>query len=188
LLQSDSGWPRLFRHSQRRLDYQFNDRWVAGVFADGQFGSIRGTIQDQGPFFAGRLSDRTNWAAGVRLGYLVASNVFSYVDGGYSGASFSGASMVTTQLGAATTYSTPSFRRDGWFLGGGVENQLGFFGSNWFMKTEYRVAEYGRITLPDTSSTGLPAQNSITFKPFVQTVSTQLVYRFNWSGPMGARY
>src|ERR1700753_3500251 len=28
-------------------DYQFATSWVAGVFADGQFGSIKGTIQDQ---------------------------------------------------------------------------------------------------------------------------------------------
>ena len=26
------------------------------------------------------------------------------------------------------------------------------------------------------------------FKPFVQTVSTSLVYRFNWTGPVVAKY
>src|SRR5580698_7850126 len=31
-------------------DWQFNSSWVAGIFADGQFGSLRGTIND--PFFA----------------------------------------------------------------------------------------------------------------------------------------
>jgi len=36
------------------FDWQFGGSWVAGVFGDGQFGSINGTIQDQGPFFAGR--------------------------------------------------------------------------------------------------------------------------------------
>ena len=28
----------------------------------------------------------------------------------------------------------------------------------------------------------------ITFKPFVQTISTSLVYRFNWTGPVVAKY
>ena len=29
----------------------------------------------------------------------------------------------------------------------------------------------------------------ITFKPFVQTISTSLVYRFNWTGaPIAAKY
>jgi outer membrane immunogenic protein len=168
-------------------DYQFGGSWVAGVFADGQFGSIKGTIGDQGPFFTGQEKLRTSYAAGVRVGYLVAPNVYSYINGGYSGSQWSGANMVTTFNGAATAFSTPSFHRDGWFLGGSVENSLGFFSPNLFMKTEYRYAEYGRTTLPDTSLAGAAA-NSITFKPWVQTVSTALAYRFNWSGPIAARY
>ncbi len=51
------------------------------------------------------------------------------------------------------------------------------------MKTEYRSAFYDRITLPETViATGLPATTAITFKPWVQTISTSLVYRFNWGG------
>ena len=30
--------------------------------------------------------------------------------------------------------------------------------------------------------------DSITFKPLVQTVITSLVYRFNWTGPVVAKY
>src|SRR3981189_3134172 len=74
-------------------DWQFNSNWVAGIFADGQFGSIRGSLTDPllGPFGAsGTVKDRTNAAAGVRLGYLVAPSVLSYVNGGYSFAEFSG--------------------------------------------------------------------------------------------------
>jgi len=57
------------------------------------------------------------------------------------------------------------------------------------MKTEYRSAFYDRITLPETViATGLPATTTITFKPWVQTISTSLVYRFNWGGPVVARY
>src|SRR3982074_2927511 len=66
-------------------DWQFNSNWVAGIFADGQFGSIRGSLTDPllGPFGAsGTVKDRTNAAAGVRLGYLVAPSVLSYVNGG----------------------------------------------------------------------------------------------------------
>jgi outer membrane immunogenic protein len=48
------------------------------------------------------------------------------------------------------------------------------------MKTEYRSAFYDRITLPEIG-TALPA-TAVTFKPWVQTISTSLVYRFNWSG------
>jgi outer membrane immunogenic protein len=49
------------------------------------------------------------------------------------------------------------------------------------MKTEYRVAEYNRTDIAQLSNaTGLPAFNNISFRPVVQTVSTSLVYRFNW--------
>jgi outer membrane immunogenic protein len=56
------------------------------------------------------------------------------------------------------------------------------------MKTEYRAAEYSRINLPETlAGTTTLTGNSTSFKPIVQTVSTQLVYRFNWSG-VGPKY
>src|SRR5215471_11697648 len=78
--QGGSGW---FGTVGLGYDWQFNTSWVAGVFADGQFGSIRGTLQD--PFFGisstQKLED--SWAVGVRVGYLVAPNVLSYVNGGY---------------------------------------------------------------------------------------------------------
>jgi outer membrane immunogenic protein len=91
--------------------------------------------------------------------------------------------------------TTPSFHRNGWFVGGGVENNLDFFGiaaPGWFMKTEYRSAFYDRVTLPETfapagGAVGLTG-NALTFKPWVQTISTSLVYRFNWSGAVVAKY
>jgi outer membrane immunogenic protein len=169
-------------------DWQFSPSWVGGIFADGQFGSIRGTMQDVLAGIGGTVKDRTNWAAGVRVGYLVTPTVLSYINGGYSGSSWSSATLLNA--GGVPVTTTPSFHRDGWFLGGGVENQLGFFGfgPGWFMKTEYRAAEYSRINLPETlAGTTTLTGTSTSFKPIVQTVSTQLVYRFNWSG-VGPKY
>ncbi len=87
--------------------------------------------------------------------------------------------------------STPSFNRNGWFVGGGVENNLNIFGiaaPGWFMKTEYRAAYYDALPSPNRFRANLPFPNSITFKPLVQTISTSLVYRFNWTGPVVAKY
>jgi outer membrane immunogenic protein len=171
-------------------DWQFSN-WVAGILADGQFGSIRGSISDPNFAFEGREKLRTSYAAGVRLGYLVAPNVLSYVNAGYSGSEWSGASFSTlAAAGGPVVFNSPSFRRDGWFIGGGVENNLNIFGitaPGWFMKTEYRSAFYDRITLPETFVTGGLTTDALTFKPWVQTISTSLVYRFNWSGA-AARY
>jgi outer membrane immunogenic protein len=173
-------------------DWQFNGRWVAGAFADGQFGDIRGSISDPAFGIEGREKLRTSYAAGARLGYLVAPNVLSYVNAGYSGSEWSGSTLTTLAAGGGPAFATtPSFRRDGWFIGGGVENNLDIFGitaPGWFMKTEYRSAFYNRITLPETFVGGGPTGDAITFKPWVQTISTSLVYRFNWTGPVVAKY
>jgi outer membrane immunogenic protein len=177
-------------------DWQFGGRWVAGIFGDGQFGEIRGSLSDSAFVTEGREKLRTSYAAGARLGYLVAPNVLSYVNAGYSGSEWSGTSQtfldVTSPAGVLST--TPSFRRDGWFIGGGVENNLDIFGitaPGWFMKTEYRSAFYDRIALPETLTPafgGGLTGTAVTFKPWVQTISTSLVYRFNWTGPVVAKY
>ena len=175
-------------------DMQFGGKWVAGIFGDAQFGSLKGSISD--PFFGteGRMKLETSWAAGVRLGYLVAPNVLSYVNGGYSGSEWSGTNqrflgVAALALFPGTQTTTGSFERNGWFIGGGVENNLDIFGISapgWFMKTEYRSAFYDRTTLPTTFTPafgGGLTGTAITFEPWVQTVSTSLVYRFNWGGP-----
>ena len=59
---------------------------------------------------------------------------------------------------------------------------FGIFGPGWFMKTEYRAAYFERITLRRAPPTGIPPNSAVTFKPLVQTISTSLVYRFNWGG------
>jgi outer membrane immunogenic protein len=178
-------------------DWQFNGKWVAGIFADGQFGDIRGSLSD--PVFGteGREKLRTSYAAGARIGYLVAPNVLSYVNAGYSGSQWSGTSQSFVLAGfpAGVQTTTPSFHRNGWFVGGGFENNLDIFGitaPGWFMKTEYRSAFYDRATLAETfaPASGLAGLTgtAVTFKPFVQTISTSLVYRFNWGGPLVAKY
>jgi outer membrane immunogenic protein len=184
-----SGW---FGTVGAGYDWQFNSSWVAGILADGQFGSIRGSLSDPFNFVEGRETLRDSWAAGVRLGYLVAPNVLSYVNAGYSGSQWSSVSGTTLGAGGGPVFgTTPSFTRNGVFVGGGVENNLNIFGiaaPGWFMKTEYRSAFYDRITLPERFTTGVLTGFAPTFKPWTQTISTSLVYRFNWSGPVVAKY
>jgi outer membrane immunogenic protein len=189
-----SGW---FGTVAIGYDWQFS-KWVAGVFADGQWGNIRGSLVDPAFGNEGREKLETSYAVGARIGYLVAPNVLSYVNGGYSGSQWSGTSLTTLAAGGGPVVATtPSFNRNGWFVGGGVENSFDFFGitaPGWFLKTEYRSAFYDRISLPVTLGPGAaplvgPTGAAITFKPWNQTISTSLVYRFNWGGaPVGANY
>lgn len=166
-------------------DYQLTPAWVVGVFGDAQWGDIRGSLIDLSTGISGRLKNDANYAAGARLGYLVAPNVLSYVNAGYSYGQFKGA---TFDDGVTTIGKT---HRDGWFIGGGVENDLNLLGIHapgWFMKTEYRVAEYDRKTSQVFDPAGAPTAFGFTYKPYVQTVQTSLVYRFNWGSPVVAKY
>src|SRR6266566_7299401 len=104
-----SGW---FGTVGAGYDWQFS-KWVAGVFADGQFGDIRGSLSDPFFFTEGREKLRTSYAAGVRLGYLVAPNVLSYVNGGYSGSEWSGTTLSSLAAGGGPTFATTgSFHRN----------------------------------------------------------------------------
>jgi outer membrane immunogenic protein len=180
--QGGKGW---FGTVGGGFDYQFTDHIVAGVLADWDFSSIKGTIQDQGPFFAGTLTENWSWAAGARIGWLITPAILSYVNGGYSQTHFGSANMVNTFAGLPSPYSTAAFSQSGWFLGGGVETSLASFIPGLFSRTEYRYQYYGTATLADTCPTpGVGAcggpQNSITFHPSVQSIRSELVYKFNW--------
>ena len=118
--------------------------------------------------------------------------VFSYVNAGYTGSEWDGSTLTSAVSGGPAGFHTNGFSTQGWFVGGGVENNLDIFGISapgWFMKTEYRAAYYDNKNLNilvDGANT--PTGVDINFKPLVQTVSTSLVYRFNWTGPVVAKY
>jgi len=185
--QGGDGW---FGTVGAGYDWQMS-RWVGGIFGDGQFGSLKGNIAL--PIGAiGTLKLKDTWAVGVRAGYLVAPNVLSYVNGGYTGSSWDSMNLVDPFVGMPLGAHTDSFDKQGWFLGGGFENNFDIFGitaPGWFMKTEYRAAYFNNKNLSVLADgTNLPVGTDINFKPFVQTISTSLVYRFNWGGPIVAGY
>jgi outer membrane immunogenic protein len=157
-------------------DYQFSPQFVAGVFADVDYSSLKGSIQDQIPQWMGEIKQSSAWAAGVRAGWLVTPSMLAYVNGGYSGARFSGTTMVSENTGSPTANTTQGFTRNGGFIGVGAETTAPLLGKNWFWRTEYRYASYGTQTLPDT---GPGIAGTITFKPVVQTVTSSIVFKLN---------
>lgn len=169
-------------------DVQFADRWVAGIFADYGFTSASGTAAmfsdalDQ--FFAGDLKQRSAWAMGGRIGYLVTPQTLAYATGGYTQAEFETANFVpASAVGAANTPIVPGQTFDGWFAGAGVETQVS---SNWYARLEYRYAEYDSkrvlIPIPPTA-----VSNIGDLSPSVQTVRAGISYKFG-SGPVVAMY
>jgi outer membrane immunogenic protein len=156
------------------FDYQFTDHLVGGVFGDADFGQISGTIQDAGPFLAGSISNNWSWGVGARLGWLMTPELLAYGKAGFTQAHFTGTGMQDTFAGAYIGNSTPGFTTNGWLVGAGVETM---FAPGWFFRTEYKVADYGAHQIADGGS--FPAGN-IRFQPIVQTVTSSLVYKFNW--------
>ncbi len=177
-------------------DYQFNNNIVAGVLADYDLARIKGTIENQGPLTVGTMTENSAWAIGTRAGWLVTPQILPYVNGGYTQAHFSSTNMLFNEngVGGAPPVGTvvsaiPSQTYSGWFIGGGVEAKLPWFGDGWFTRSEYRYASYGSKTLPDTcaianvvvgcTAPGLPL-SLVSIHPYVQTVRSEIVYKFNW--------
>src|SRR3984893_16598405 len=187
--QGGDGW---FGTVGLGYDWQFNGPWVFGLLADGEFGSLKGTIQDPFANWTSSIKMQDAWAAGARVGYLVAPNVLSYVNGGYSGSHWSGTTLLGAFCGLPVGAHTNSINRNGAFIGGGVENSLNIFGiaaPGWFMKTEYRAAYYGRKNIGELfdASNALVGRD-IAFKPLVQNIRLSLAYRFHLTGPVVAKY
>jgi outer membrane immunogenic protein len=138
----------------------------------------------------------SSWDVGGRIGWLVTPQVLTYFSGGYTQARFDQVNQFAQFPGLgqpnpgtsilAHTYS-------GWFLGSGLE-----YTTNWlpglFWKAEYRVSEFNRATLPQicvvSSQCGTLGPTGLAYdsSKFVQTIRTELVYRFNWGGPVVGRY
>jgi hypothetical protein len=80
---------------------------------------------------------------------------------------------------AAQTYN-------GWFLGGGFEYSLDWLPiSGLFLKTEYRCSQYSAANVPITGTAGgglvVPAGIALNSQKATEMISTELVWRFNWS-------
>jgi outer membrane immunogenic protein len=69
---------------------------------------------------------------------------------------------------------------NGWFLGSGFEYSFDFL-PGLFFKTEYRYSTYNNANLP-IQQAGVTPTLAVNSTKYVQMVSTELVWRFNWFG------
>lgn len=166
-------------------DYQLGgglSNWVIGAFGDYDFENIRGQNDLGGAGVTGNEKQNSTWAAGGRIGYLVTPRLLTYTDGGYTAAHFDGVSF-SSIAGGPVVASIPSNTYHGWFLGGGTEYALDFA---WlpihglFWRNEYRYSSFGSATLPATGFGALAVD--LNARKYEQTVTSSLVWRFNWTG------
>jgi outer membrane immunogenic protein len=189
---TDSGGKGWLGRAGGGCDVQFNvnifgERAVViGAFGDYDFSNIDGTFDNPFNGLGGNLNQSSAWYAGARIGTLVTPNLLTYTDGGYTQARFDQVNLST--VGAVPSLATPfglaANTFNGWFLGGGTE-----YAFTWlpipglFMRTEYRYSTYFGADVPSIfTATGAPTGTGQHELPQVQTITTSLIWRFNWAG------
>jgi len=131
--------------------------WVAGVFADYDFGSS--ISSDKSAFFGyvnTSLDHEYSWSIGARLGYLVNPGTLIYGTAGYTQAELD-----------VFSYGSTTF--DGYFVGAGIET---FLRDNWTLKLEYRYSDFGEETVFDDRFA------SAELDPSTHTARLVLSYKF----------
>jgi outer membrane immunogenic protein len=171
-------------------DYQF-DRFVVGVFGDYDFMDVKGDVSTFGvfgPMSVGQQKQDWQWAVGGRVGYVIVPQLMTYFSAGYTQAHWKSTTLIGTGLFPAAPATLPGATKGGWFIGAGDEYALNFL-PGLFWKTEYRYSEFDRADVSINSiATGLPTGTSETQKFREHSVRSELVYRFNWGGPVVAKY
>ncbi len=174
-------------------DYQFNalNTWnvVIGAFGDFNFMNLSGIMADPVDTIQGTANESSAWAAGLRAGVLVTPTLLTYINGGYTQAHFNQVNFFYSAIPSPSLgLDIASHDFGGWFIGGGTEYALTFL-PGLFWRNEYRFSSYQSADLPIVvTTTGTPIGTAEHVQPYVQTISTGLVWRFNWAGPISARY
>jgi outer membrane immunogenic protein len=177
-------------------DYQLGgnfSKWVIGAFGDYDIMDLTGTNSSSlvdlttGSPLATNEKQSSAWYVGGRIGYLITPSVFTYASAGYTETRFDAQNEFLTATGAPSGFGFPAQTYQGWFLGGGTETSLADFlpglPSGLFLRSEYRYSTYQSRNLGEISAaTGIADGNVENTKPHVQTITTSLVWRFNWWG------
>jgi outer membrane immunogenic protein len=172
-LQGDS---RFLGGVQGGADYQFGNNWVIGIEAQYSWMSSG----NSGVLFPGGIlvTSNSNELGSVtgRLGYSFGPTLL-YAKGGYA---FKDSDNVRVG-GSPFGFTTTGNNRDGYTVGAGLEYM---FAPSWSAKVEYQYYNFGSSTF----LTGPAGIVGARFNDDEHTVKAGLNYRFNWGGPVAARY
>jgi len=157
-------------------DYQFAPNWLVGIE-----GQISGLSNSDRNFTTvdGALRDRSDWLASVtgRLGYTWGPGLI-YAKGGVAFRDDAGLAATAGLLPAVTDRNST-----GYTVGGGLEYM---FAPAWSAKVEYQYYNFDTTNVAYTGATAGP--QSLSYKDDLHTVKVGLNYRFNWGGPVVAKY
>lgn len=183
---ADAGALGWFGTVQGGCDYQFGGNWVVGAFADYDFSDIKGEYNLTNFTRTGTWKQDYSWAVGARIGYLIVPQLLTYFSAGFTQAHFKSINFVNSVTGVPTTDTLAGQTRDGWFVGAGDEYALSFL-PGLFWKTEYRYSRFDGAAAPILFST-IGTVGDRYSRVDEHSVRSELVYRFNWGGPVVAKY
>lgn len=179
---------------QGGCDYQFglgSYNLVVGAFGDYDFSSLKGKLNPPGSPLIGDEKMSSAWSVGGRAGWLVTPNLLTYFSAGYTEAAFDRVNFTFNSapgIGLPADLFMGNRTYKGYFIGAGDEYALSFL-PGLFWKTEYRFSTFDTRTNPlFDATTGARTIDSLDSKKWVQTIRSELVYRFNWGGPVVAKY
>jgi outer membrane immunogenic protein len=181
------GW---FGTVQGGCDYQFGmgaQQFVIGADAAYDFSNLKGHVAP--PDFSNSVGDEkmsSAWSVGGRIGWLIFPQLLTYFSGGYTQAHFNAITFTDFGCSSCSIDTIGSRTYKGWYLGAGDEYALSFM-PGLFWKTEYRLSEFKKVTNLVFEGSEL-CECSIDSKKWVQTIRSELVYRFNLGGPVVAKY
>jgi outer membrane immunogenic protein len=159
-------------------DYQFAPNWViGGEFQYSWLGSNNNGIIFPGGFLYTN-NQRALGSVTGRIGYTWGPALL-YVKGGYAFADDS--ESLFNGGGTPLAFALTGDRRNGFTVGAGFEY---LFTQNWSAKLEYQFYDFGSSSF--TIPTGLAQFGS--FRTDDHVVKVGLNYRFNWGGPVVAKY
>jgi outer membrane immunogenic protein len=177
---------------QAGCDYQFpamGTNFVVGVFGDYDFASMKGTLNYPVSVLYGDEKLSSAWSVGGRIGWLVTPSLLTYFSGGYTEATFDRTDFhVSLAVPPVSVDYIGKQTYKGYFLGAGDEYALSFL-PGLFWKTEYRFSQFDTKTnVLFVTATNASSLDSLDSKKWTHTIRSELVYRFNWGGPVVAKY
>jgi outer membrane immunogenic protein len=173
--------------AQIGCDYQFAGNWVVGVQGMFDFADIRSShVLPAFPTFFTENRTKDVFTATGRVGYLFAPQVLAYVKGGGAWARIDTTHFATVPPPTIVSEFATGQDRQGWTVGGGLE---WMFAPGWSVFGEYNYMDFGRKTVGFTTgplAVGIPSVVSTRFE--IQQALAGVNYKFNWGGPVVAKY
>jgi outer membrane immunogenic protein len=173
--------------AQIGCDYQFAGNWVVGVQGMFDFGNISEShINPSFPTFSDNTKVKDVFTVTGRVGYLFAPQLLGYVKGGGAWARVDYNNFGTVPVNFLSESAT-GVDRQGWTVGGGLE---WMFAPGWSVFGEFNYLDFGRKNISFVAAPGTVGvvADVVRTRLQVEQVLVGVNYKFNWGGPVVARY